>query len=67
MVRSPIDGRWQLTFSSALNRDYQVQASTDLVNWRIVQDAIPGTGTNISVIDATFVPSSQTFYRVLVY
>jgi hypothetical protein len=67
VVQSPIDGRWQITFPSALNRDYQVQASTDCVNWRIVQDAIPGTGTNITVIDATFVPSPQTFYRIWVY
>ncbi len=67
VVQSPFDGRWQITFRSALNRNYQVQASADLFSWRIVQDAIPGTGTNITVIDTTFVPSSQTFYRVWVY
>jgi hypothetical protein len=67
VVQSPYDGRWQITFSSALYRDYQVQASTDLFNWRVVQDAIPGTGTNITVTDTTFVPSPQTYYRVLVY
>jgi hypothetical protein len=65
--RSPIDGRWQVTFISALNRNYQVQASTNYLDWRIVQDAIPGTGTNITVSDTTYVPGSQTFYRLLVY
>jgi hypothetical protein len=66
VVQSTNDGRWQLTFRSALNRDYQVQATTNLFNWRVVQDGITGTGTNITVIDATFVPSSQTFYRLMV-
>ena len=65
-LQSPIDGRWQITFPSALNRDYQVQASPDLVNWRVVQDGIPGTGTNITVIDTTFVPGPETFYRIWV-
>ncbi len=67
VVQSPYDGRWNITFRSALNRDYQVQASTNLLDWRVVQDAIPGTGANIVVVDSTFVPSSQTFYRLLVY
>jgi hypothetical protein len=67
VVQSPYDGRWQITFPSALNRGYQVQASTDLLDWRIVQDGIPGTGTNITVIDTGFVPSSKTFYRLWVY
>jgi len=67
VTRSPYDGRWQVMFDSALYRTYQVQASTDMANWRIVQDAIPGTGTNITVSDTTFVPSIQTYYRILVY
>jgi hypothetical protein len=62
-----VDGRWDITFTSALYRTYQVQASPDLYNWRIVQDGIPGTGTNITVVDTGYVPVSQTFYRVLVY
>jgi len=65
--QSPYDGRWQITFDSALNRTYQVQASADLFNWRIVEDGIVGTGANITVVDTTFVPSAQTFYRVWVY
>jgi hypothetical protein len=67
VVQSQYDGRWQITFTSALNRSYQVQATTDLSTWRVVQDGIPGTGANITVSDTTFVPSAQTFYRVLVY
>jgi hypothetical protein len=67
VVQSPLDGRWEITFVSALNRSYQVQASTNYSDWRIVQDGIPGTGTNITVTDTTFIPSSQTFYRLLAY
>lgn len=67
VLQSPLDGRWQITFASALYRNYQVLASPDFINWRIVQDAIPGNGTNITIIDTGFIPSSQTFYRVRVY
>jgi len=67
VAQSPIDGRWQVTFLSAVNRNYEVLASTDLLNWRVVQDGITGTGANITVIDTTYVPSSQTFYRLMVY
>ncbi|MGA2866903.1 MAG: immunoglobulin domain-containing protein [Verrucomicrobiota bacterium] len=65
--QSPYDGRWEITFGTALYRTYQVLASPDLVNWRIVQDSIPGTGTNITILDTGFVPSGQTFYRLMVY
>ncbi len=64
---SPLDGRWQVTFRSALFRTYQVLATTDLVTWRVVQDGISGTGANITVLDTTFVPSVQTYYRLRVY
>ena len=61
------DGRWQVTFLSAANRNYEVLASTDLLSWRVVQDGIPGTGAKITVIDTGYVPSSRTFYRLMVY
>ncbi len=62
------DGRFQVVFSSALNRSYRVEASTDLVNWATVQDNIPGSGQPITVIDSRPVPFAGTaFYRVLVY
>jgi hypothetical protein len=64
--QSELDGRWQITFSSALNRSYQVQASTNFLSWRVVADGVEGTGTNVTVSDTLFVPSAQTFYRILV-
>ena len=62
------DGRFRVTFSSALNRTYQVQGSTDLTSWQIVQDNIAGNGQDISVVDTSYIPNlTNIFYRVLVY
>jgi len=66
-LRQP-DGRFRVTFSSSLNRLYQVQGSTDLVSWQIVQDNIAGNGQDITVVDTRYIPNlTNIYYRVLVY
>lgn len=67
VTRQP-DGRFQLRFSTALNRTYQVQGSLDLLNWQVVQDNITGVGQDMTITDTRFLPGvSNIFYRVLVY
>ena len=67
LLRQP-DGRFRVTFSTAINRSYQVQASTDLLNWQVVQDNIPGNGQNITLTDTRYMPNLDSiYYRVLVY
>ena len=62
------DGRNLITFSTAVNRTYRVDSSTDLINWQTVQDGIVGTGTDQSVSDPAFLfGAAQIFYRVKVY
>lgn len=62
------DGRFQLTFSTATNRTYKVVASSDLTNWQTVQDNIPGTGQDVSVVDTRYLPNlTAIYYRVQVY
>jgi hypothetical protein len=62
------DGRYVVTFSTATNRIYQVDASSNLVNWRTVLDQIAGTDGDTSVVDAAYVPyGSPIFYRAVVY
>jgi hypothetical protein len=62
------DGRFQINFSTSINRTYRLDASTDLVNWQVVQDNIPGINTNVTLIDTRYIPGVTTiFYRVAVY
>jgi hypothetical protein len=62
------DGRNQVTFISSLNRTYRVEASTDLFNWDLVEDLIPGTGFAVTVTDTRYLPGlTQIYYRVAVY
>jgi hypothetical protein len=62
------DRRFHITFSSSLNRTYQVQSSYDLANWDVVEDNLAGTGTDLTVIDTRYLPGlTEIFYRVLVY
>jgi hypothetical protein len=62
------DGRYVVTFSTATNRIYRVDASSNLVNWRTVLDQIAGTDGDTSVVDAAYVPyGSPIFYRAVVY
>jgi len=58
----------QITFSTALNRKYQVEASSDLLNWEILLTEIQGTGAELTVIDSRSLPQDMpAFYRVQVY
>ncbi|HEY5914490.1 MAG TPA: putative Ig domain-containing protein [Verrucomicrobiae bacterium] len=66
MSRLP-DGRWQVTFSTSLNRTYRVEASTDLSNWQSVQDNITGINQDVTITDTRYVPTDTLYYRVLVY
>jgi len=62
------DGRNQVTFVTSMSRTYRVEASTDLFNWDLVEDFIPGTGSSITVTDTRYLPGlTQIFYRVAVY
>jgi hypothetical protein len=62
------DGRYQITFSTALARNYRVESSVDLLNWQIVQNNIPGTGGDVVVTDTRYLPGlTQIFYRVAVF
>ena len=61
-------GRNQITFNTALSRTYRLEASTDFLNWQIVQDNIPGTGTVITILDRRYLPGvTYQFYRLAVY
>jgi hypothetical protein len=62
------DGRNQVTFISSSNRTYRIEASTDLFNWQLVEDFIPGTGSTMTITDTRYVPGwTQIYYRVAVY
>lgn len=62
------DGRNQVTFISSTDRTYRVEASTDLFNWQLVEDFIPGTGSSITITDTRYLPGlTQIYYRVAVY
>ena len=60
-------GKYQVTFNTALNRTYRVDASADLLNWQTVQDGIAGTGGNLTVTDTRNGSPTAQYYRVVVY
>jgi hypothetical protein len=61
-------GHYQITFSTALNRNYRVETSGDLVTWQTLQDGIAGTGGDVTVTDnRNLSGATQTYYRVAVY
>ena len=66
VLPSGSSGHWQITFSTALNRTYRVDYSSNLVNWQVVQDGIAGTGQNMTVTDSRYL-SATGYYRVIVY
>jgi alpha-tubulin suppressor-like RCC1 family protein len=67
-LSNDVFGRSEVTFSSALNRLYRVETSSDLVNWDTVEADVPGTGADVTVLDQRYIPwVPQVFYRVLVY
>jgi hypothetical protein len=71
VIRSVVkgsDGRHQITFSTSTARSYRVLASSDLVNWQIVEENIEGIGADVTVTDDRFIPgTTQMYYRVQVY
>lgn len=67
-LSNDIYGRYFVTFTTAVNRHYRVETSSDLVNWEVVEDAIVGTGADVTVLDRRYIPwITQVFYRVTVY
>jgi len=61
-------GHYQITFSTALNRTYRVETSSDLLTWQTLQDGIAGTGGDVTVPDSRNLSgATQTYYRVAVY
>ena len=62
------DGRFWVTFSTSTNRTYRVDASTDLLNWQIVEDNILGVNQDVTVVDTRFLTNITTiYYRAVVY
>jgi len=58
----------QITLRTAPNRKYQVETSSDLLNWEILKTDIHGTGDEITAIDGRLLSEdTSVFYRVLVY
>jgi hypothetical protein len=63
-----LDGRNEVTFISSTSRTYRLDASTDLVNWQVVEDFIEGTGASMTIVDTRYLPGlTQIYYRVAVY
>ncbi|MGH7954238.1 MAG: hypothetical protein ACREFE_20275, partial [Limisphaerales bacterium] len=59
---------YQITFSTALNRTYRVEVSSDLQTWQTLQDGIAGTGGDVTITDTrNLAGATQTYYRVAVY
>jgi hypothetical protein len=60
-------GGYQITFTTALNRTYRVETSTDLLTWQTLQDGIAGTGGIVTISDNHILPgTTQKYYRVAV-
>jgi hypothetical protein len=61
-------GHYQITFTTALNRTYRVDASPDLLTWQTLQDGVAGTGGNVTVSDnRNLSRTTPMYYRVVVY
>jgi hypothetical protein len=45
-----------------------VETSADLINWEIVEEAIPGTGADVTVLDPRYQPwVAEVYYRAVAY
>lgn len=67
-LSNDIYGRYQITFSTATNRRYRVEASFDLINWEIVETDIAGLDSDVTILDPRYQPwITQVFYRAVVY
>ena len=64
---SPNPSNTVAKFQSVTGAVYQVQTRDNLATspWSIAIDQIPGTGTNVFIVDPT-APSSKRFYRLQV-
>jgi hypothetical protein len=61
-------GHYQITFSTAVNRTYRVDTSSDLLSWQTLQDGIAGTGGDVTVPDTRNLSgAARAYYRVAVY
>jgi hypothetical protein len=61
-------GHYQVTFSTALNRTYRVDTSTNLLTWQTLQDGITGTGGDVTVPDnRNLFGITRSYYRVAVH
>ncbi|MEY2427687.1 MAG: large repetitive protein [Verrucomicrobiota bacterium] len=67
ITRSPLDLRYSAIFSTATNRTYRLESSSNLLDWEPVLDNIQGIGADITINDTRYVPSSAIFYRAVVY
>ena len=54
---------WQVEFLGRTNWNYTLERSIDLQNWSAASATVPGTGTNLSLID-TNAAGMKEFYRV---
>jgi hypothetical protein len=62
------NGRFQITFSTSVNRTYRVEGSSDLVVWETVEDGIPAINQDVTVTDTRLIGNPDAvFYRVVVY
>ena len=62
------NGQHLITFMSGTNRVFHLDSSTNLLDWQIVQDNIPGNNTNITITDPYYYPGApDVFYRAVVY
>jgi hypothetical protein len=63
-----LDGRWEITFSTALSRSYRAESSFDLLSWQPLLDTIQGTGADATILDDRYLPGTNSlYYRVTVY
>ena len=61
-------GRYQITFSTAMQRNYRLETSGDFVNWQTLVTDIVGTGSDVTVTDIRDpVAAAQAYYRVVIY
>ena len=53
-----------LTFTTLLGRTYQVQRSSNLIDWSVLADHIAGSGGAVQVTDSGVGTVRHRFYRV---
>ena len=65
---SGLPSHYQITFSTALNRTYRVDTSSNLLTWQTLQNGVLGTGGDVTVTDNRIISATTpAFYRVVVY